>query len=345
MLELNRWWLGRPDERYWLEVTDRVDPGVNLKAPQRNETGGEFWSYALVREVQPGDLIFHYDRPSQIVMGVSRATGDLWDDQIVWGARGTYAREAGVVPHSRAGWYAGLTSFEKLDMPLTLESVRQREAEVRRGLEELQELVDGPLYYPFERGGKRPIRPIQGYLFRLPEFFVSMFSELRQGAADHGRRKMRALVVREDVGAEYRRADEELAIGAFDPMQVDPAVVERGTRGHAITQNAVADYLASKGVSPRSPASHEPSFDLAWEHAGTLFVAEVKSVTNLNEERQLRMGLGQVLQYRFQMGQGLKRKVVGVIVSERRPPKQWISLCESLGVIVAWPGEMERIGI
>ena len=87
MSDLHKWWVNRPGERSWLEVTDRTDPGTNLKAPQRNETGGEFWSYSLVHEVSDGDVVFHYDRPSQRIMGVSRATGDIWDDQIVWGAR------------------------------------------------------------------------------------------------------------------------------------------------------------------------------------------------------------------------------------------------------------------
>jgi hypothetical protein len=38
-------------------------------------------------------------------------------------------------------------------------------------------------------------------------------------------------------------------------------------------------------------------FDLAWQIGRTLFVAQVKSLTLRNEEKQLRLGLGQVLRY------------------------------------------------
>jgi hypothetical protein len=46
-----RWWDGRPEERYWVEITDRADLGVDLAAPQLNEDGRPNWSYDLVREV------------------------------------------------------------------------------------------------------------------------------------------------------------------------------------------------------------------------------------------------------------------------------------------------------
>ena len=64
MPEIHCWWLDRPDERYWLEVTDRPDLGINLKAPQVNERGAEFWN-SLLRHVRPGDVVFHYG-PRQI---------------------------------------------------------------------------------------------------------------------------------------------------------------------------------------------------------------------------------------------------------------------------------------
>ncbi len=33
------WWSTIPDEAYWCEITDRVDIGVDLKCPQRDERG------------------------------------------------------------------------------------------------------------------------------------------------------------------------------------------------------------------------------------------------------------------------------------------------------------------
>ena len=87
-----------------------------------------------------------------------------------------------------------------------------------------------------------------------------------------------------EVGTSYRRADEELSIGTFDPMGLDPAVVERGTRGHAATQNALADHLVQLGIQPRSPRPEEPSFDLAWERRDVVFVAEIKSLKEAIEQ-------------------------------------------------------------
>lgn len=291
MLELHRWWRDRSGEDFWLEVTDREDIGVNLKAPQRNESGAGFWSYALVRDVGLGHTVFHYDRSVQAIVGASQATGDVWEDRILWAARGTYAREAGISPHLREGWYAGLRASITLEFPVTLEQIRERTSEIRLGIDSLQNEVGSPLYFPFESGENRPIRPLQGYLFKLPRFFVQLFEEqlitdFQMEAA------VQTLLIRENIGSGYRRADEEASVGAYDPMDVDPAVVERGTRGHAITQNGLAEHLESRGISPRSPAPAEPDYDLAWEVGNIVYVAEVKSVTNRNEERQLRLGLG-----------------------------------------------------
>jgi hypothetical protein len=56
----------------------------------------------------------------------------------------------------------------------------------------------------------------------------------------------------------------------------------------------------------------------------------------MNEEKQLRLGLGQVLRYADQLSH--TGTVVPVLVAERRPTDcSWEQLCERLGVILAWP--------
>jgi hypothetical protein len=69
-------------------------------------------------------------------------------------------------------------------------------------------------------------------------------------------------------------------------------------------------------MTPRSPGVTDPKFDLAWEHEDVLFVAEVKSTTAENEERQLRLGLGQVLRYCSILARR-GQAVTGVLVPER----------------------------
>lgn len=333
---INEWWSGRYEERYWLEVTGRNDLGVNLKAPQTNEQGDEFWSYSLLKFVEPGDVIFHYDRPRQAIVAWSVATGELWEDMVVWAARGISARTAGIQPHTRPGWYVGLEQFFVFKQPVLLDEIRTVQAELTVKRKQLAALVGDPLYFPFEMGTKRPLRPMQGYLFKLPAFFVAQFPELKTHKIQ--------LQIREGIsyfGSEYRAADENTTVGQRDPFSVDPTLVERALRSHAATQNALATYLKEHGVQPRSPASNEPNFDLAWIYDTTTWVAEIKSLTEANEEKQLRLGLGQLLRYRQLLGP--KGNVRAVLVTERRPTdSSWENLCKELDILITWPDNWQQ---
>lgn len=40
---LHERWAGAGSERFWLEITDRTDIGVNLTAPKQDDTGNEYW--------------------------------------------------------------------------------------------------------------------------------------------------------------------------------------------------------------------------------------------------------------------------------------------------------------
>jgi hypothetical protein len=335
-LEIKEWWHNRPEEYFWLEVTGRKDLGANLKAPQTNESGDEeFWGYSLLKHVRKNDVVFHYDRGEQAIVSRSIATSDFWEDVLVWGARGSSARNLGIKPHTRPGWYVGLENYSRLEKTVTLGDIRKRYTEIVQLKKQLQSSVYDTLYFPFELGEKRPIRPMQGYLFKLPSFFVELFSDsLGDVTAVKQNQPNKA---DEQIGASYRFADEETSVGERDPFSVDPALVERGLRSHASTQNALASYLISKGVVPRSPKSDEPNFDLGWNRQGIIWVAEVKSLTKTNEEKQLRLGLGQLLRYRqILRGRG---PVQAVLVTERQPTDQtWINLCQDLEIILVHPG-------
>lgn len=144
-------------------------------------------------------------------------------------------------------------------------------------------------------------------------------------------------------GGAYRQAQVSESPASRDPFSVDPALVERGLRGHADTQNELARVLLDAGIEPRSPMPGEPNFDLAWQNDDIVFVAEVKSITDANEEEQLRLGLGQVLRYRQRLGTLGYQHVVAVLVPEREPrDPAWKKLCSDLGVVLLWRGELER---
>jgi hypothetical protein len=310
---------------------------MNLKAPQTNERDEAFWSYSLLKEVQEGDIIYHYDGNSQAIVARSQAVGIPWEDTLVWAARGSSARSAKVVPRGRPGWYLGLERYEILPNPILLQDIRHKSQALIEIKSSLEHQLGNPLYLPFEVSPNRPLRPMQGYLFKLPRAFLQLFGLDKHSFANARARMTPTIqVATVTIGTTYRAADEEITSAERDPFAVDPAIVDRGLHGHAITQNALAAHLRLLGLEPRSPEYNEPNFDLAWQDGATIFVAEVKSLTDFNEEKQLRLGLGQVLRY----AHCLRRcgKVVPVLVVERAPADAgWNELCNQLGVVLLWP--------
>jgi hypothetical protein len=180
---------------------------------------------------------------------------------------------------------------------------------------------------------------MQPYLNKLPASVVAILPALSVAAEvaalstpQVGQTKVHTA----ELGATYRTAATSELVER-DPYSVDPAVVERGLAGHADTQNELAVMLANAGLDPRSPRGDEPNFDLAWRRHQTVFIAEVKSTTPTNEERQLRLGLGQVLRYRALLHRRFE-DVRAVLVAEHAPADEsWIELCQELDVMFVWP--------
>jgi hypothetical protein len=56
-MALNTWWNEDPNQRYWMQITDRPDldgPLLSPKLPRQT------WGYDLVSQVQPGDRVLHW---------------------------------------------------------------------------------------------------------------------------------------------------------------------------------------------------------------------------------------------------------------------------------------------
>jgi hypothetical protein len=135
----------------------------------------------------------------------------------------------------------------------------------------------------------------------------------------------------------YRRADPSPTQQSEQPFTRDPTVIDRALRAHADTQNSLSDFLTSSGAITWSPQPAEPDFDLAWTFRGVTFVGEVKSLTAINEDRQLRLGLGQVLDYQALMARETTA-VRAVLVVEHQPQDaRWLALCERHNVVLVWP--------
>lgn len=144
------------------------------------------------------------------------------------------------------------------------------------------------------------------------------------------------------LGKPYRKANEAVSVASIKLFTKDPSQVERGLRGHAQTQNDLARFLKDRDIKPLSPMAGGPDYDLAWQIGDTVWVAEVKSTTQVNEEQQMRLGLGQVLRYRHAL-RGLG-PVQAVLVPERPPTDPaWKEICSELGVILTWPGNFDNL--
>ena len=139
------------------------------------------------------------------------------------------------------------------------------------------------------------------------------------------------------------RSDEQAQI-AIEPGEhrgLDPDIGGRGLRAHAATQNLLAREIELAGYAPRQPRPDEPQYDLAWHDGAVTWVAEVKSLTTSNEERQLRLALGQVMRYRQLLTD--REGVVRAAIAVEREPKDptWKRLCDEARITLLWPGHME----
>lgn len=140
----------------------------------------------------------------------------------------------------------------------------------------------------------------------------------------------------------YAPVDPDVLPARARPSQRDPDVYGRGLAAHRRTQTKLAEFLVGHDIEPRSPIDPSAAFDLLWRAAGKTYVAEVKSLTATNEERQLRIGLGQVLRYRQALGVA-GEPAVAVLVAERRPVDcSWEALCDEVGVVLTWPATFGR---
>jgi hypothetical protein len=117
-------------------------------------------------------------------------------------------------------------------------------------------------------------------------------------------------------------------------FETAPDKTDQGTTAHKDTKDALAEALRKASLKPRSPKSGDPACDIAWRDddvGGVAFICEVKSLTDENEAGQIRLAIGQVLDYVHALtslreadslpahweGVHATRAVVAV---ERRPP-------------------------
>jgi predicted RNA-binding protein with PUA-like domain len=146
-----------------------------------------------------------------------------------------------------------------------------------------------------------------------------------------------------ELGAPYQPLDETIEVASpTTPAPADPDAAERGWRAHRQLQNRLSELVQAAGYQPRRSTAADPGFDLAWETPGAIFVVEVKSCTKTNEVHQLRVGIGQVLDYEDVL-RARGRPVQPVLYLERAPSDaRWVQLAERHDIRLVWPGS-ERV--
>jgi hypothetical protein len=125
----------------------------------------------------------------------------------------------------------------------------------------------------------------------------------------------------------------------------DPDGYGAGLRAHYRLQNRLAQLLAAGGLVPLSPGPNDPPFDLAWSAGdGALVVVEVKSTTPSNEVKQLRMGLGQVLDYANTLRRtGVAVQPVLYVEQEPVDAERWLEITNDAGIQLIWLGTEDRL--
>ncbi|MFC0505720.1 hypothetical protein [Micromonospora costi] len=113
----------------------------------------------------------------------------------------------------------------------------------------------------------------------------------------------------------------------------DADAYRAGVREHDRLCRALINHLIAEGVRVGA-GLHGVPVDLAWRDAdGRQFIAEVKSVAEVSEVEQLRLGLGQVLEYRHRLAaRGID--ATPVLVVSRCTDQAWQAICGDNHVIL-----------
>lgn len=302
------WWTGATNEPYWMELTEREDLGGQLWNSEVGAGGGTIPSTPLLDVMEQDDVVFHYHKGLRAIVGRSRV-----------------ASGSGVHGRRNGQRYIGreIDDYEALATGLSLDQIRGESAAVFAAFDSIKAADAPPYFFPFvpsAHGGQ----PAQSYMSKFPRAAVEALSlmtptpTLPMGVPRNGPKPPPSKVSKSD------------------PFSTDPDKVDRGTKGHHDTEEALRAFVAAQGAQPLDANPLEPPFDLGWTNAGTCWIAEVKSTTHLNEEKQLRYGLGQLIRY----GHALAHVPVRLVLVAENPVSDasWLAACESLGVVLTWPG-------
>jgi hypothetical protein len=167
---MNEWWSSNPNQKFWVEITDRSDLGKNIIAPRRAQSGKSTPGYDLLNYVHEGDLIFHWWRkPSNSdnrgFYGYSEVVGQMQEGSIPWKSRGRYAVNETTGPKPAKYW--NLSNFSEFPRPILIGDLNRHKVKIFKLIDSLQKEHGKPIYFPFcERN--RKVAANQTYFAKLP---------------------------------------------------------------------------------------------------------------------------------------------------------------------------------
>lgn len=278
MAKEHYWWSTLPGERYWCEITDRSNVGSDLLCPQSDESGKPYWSYSLILQIRPGDLVFHYYTPDKAFVGASVAKGVAVPDKMSWIPHGTVGRGKAVHAPDRPAWSLPIGSYIAASEPLTLAEVQRDDEWVRKWIADkrsLAEVVAAP-FQPYP--GK--LRGYQGYLTKMPLAFVHRWPKL-QLLAD----QLSGYSYVEKLAAEFGDKDEIVAAVAED------VCLSEGQRfcPNPKIRRAIEEFAVSRATRYYAAQGYQVEvlgkpYDLRCSRGNDVLHVEVKGTTTAGDQ-------------------------------------------------------------
>jgi hypothetical protein len=174
-MPISEWWSQDPEQRFWMEATDRDVLGEDLRAPKTGGDGQPVWHYELVSLVKPGDVVFHWHTTllgHPALVGWSIALGPLHEELYPWTAHAGVNAAQAALP--RPNWIMPLGGVNYFANPVTNADLREIRSELLALVAELKEHYTGFRYFPFNKYRAKDVRASQAYLTKLPMQLVHL---------------------------------------------------------------------------------------------------------------------------------------------------------------------------
>lgn len=128
------------------------------------------------------------------------------------------------------------------------------------------------------------------------------------------------------------------AVVTHDALELttDMSALDAGTQAHEATVAAFAAHLQRAGHIAQGPSRGAPLFDIGWHDGSNLFIGEVKSLRGTAEDQQIRLGIGQLLDYSHQF-EARGQLVVPVLILQCQPTSdRWAALAAAHRLLLTY---------